>query len=120
MPDEKSFHMTPEEFRRYGHAVVDWIADYQSRIESFPVLSQVKPGEIRAGLPNEPPARGENFDAILGDINRVILPGVTHWQSPEFLCVLSLQCFRARNSGRSPVLRTGRSGNAVVDQSGMH
>ncbi len=84
MPDEKSFHMTPEEFRRYGHAVVDWIADYQSRIESFPVLAQVKPGEIRAGLPNEPPARGENFDAILGDINRKILPGVTHWQSPNF------------------------------------
>ena len=44
MSNEKSFHMTPEEFRRHGHAVVDWIADYQSRIESFPVLSQVKPG----------------------------------------------------------------------------
>ena len=51
MPDEKSFHMTPDEFRRHGHAVVDWIADYHSRIESFPVLSQVKPGEIRASLP---------------------------------------------------------------------
>ena len=47
MPDEKSFHMTPEEFRRHGHAVIDWIADYQSHVESFPVLSQVKPGEIR-------------------------------------------------------------------------
>ena len=48
MPDEKSFHMTPDEFRRHGHAVIDWIADYQSHIESFPVLSQVKPGQIRA------------------------------------------------------------------------
>jgi aromatic-L-amino-acid decarboxylase len=76
--------MTPEEFRRYGHAVVDWIADYQSRVESFPVLSQVKPGEIRAALPAEPPARGEDFDAILKDMNQVILPGVTHWQSPNF------------------------------------
>ena len=84
MPDEKSFHMTPEDFRRYGHAVVDWIADYQSRIESFPVLSQVKPGEIRAALPANPPARGEAFEAILDDVNRVILPGVTHWQSPNF------------------------------------
>ena len=51
LSDEKSFHMTPDEFRRHGHAVVDWIADYQSRVESFPVLSQVKPGEIRASLP---------------------------------------------------------------------
>jgi len=82
--DEKSFHMTPEQFRQYGHAVVDWIADYQSRVESFPVLSQVKPGEIRAMLPPEPPARGEAFEAVLGDMNRVILPGVTHWQSPNF------------------------------------
>jgi aromatic-L-amino-acid decarboxylase len=81
---EKSFHMTPDEFRRYGHAVVDWIADYQSRVESFPVLSQVKPGQIRAGLPKNPPARGDDFDTILKDIEPLILPGVTHWQSPNF------------------------------------
>ena len=82
--EEKSFHMTPEEFRRYGHAVVDWIADYQSRIESFPVLSQVKPGEIRAALPVQPPAKGEAFEALLKDVEKLILPGVTHWQSPNF------------------------------------
>src|SRR5579872_2385176 len=76
--------MTPEEFRRYGHAVVDWIADYQSHVESFPVLSQAKPGQIRAALPENPPAQGEAFEAILGDMNRVLLPGVTHWQSPNF------------------------------------
>jgi len=84
MSDEKSFHMTPEEFRRYGHSVIDWIADYQSRIESFPVLSQVKPGEIRASLPAEPPAHGERFEAMLKDVEELILPGVTHWQSPNF------------------------------------
>lgn len=84
MSDEKSFHMTPAEFRRYGHAVVDWIADYQSRIESFPVLSQVRPGQIRASLPAAPPAQGEPFDALLKDVERLILPGVTHWQSPNF------------------------------------
>ena len=84
MSTEKSFHMTPDEFRRYGHAVVDWIADYQSRVESFPVLSQVKPGQIRAGLPKNPPAQGEDFDTILKDIEPLILPGVTHWQSPNF------------------------------------
>ena len=76
--------MTPEDFRRYGHAVVDWIADYQNRVESLPVLSQAKPGETRAALPATPPQRGEAFDDVLKDIDRVILPGITHWQSPNF------------------------------------
>jgi len=84
VPDEKSFHMTPDEFRRHGHAVVDWIADYHSRIESFPVLSQVKPGEIRASLPPNAPTQGEPFEALLKDVEKLILPGVTHWQSPNF------------------------------------
>jgi aromatic-L-amino-acid decarboxylase len=84
VPKEQSFHMTPEEFRRHGHAVVDWIADYQSRVEEFPVLSQVKPGEIRASLPARPPAQGEPFDMLLKDVEKLILPGVTHWQSPNF------------------------------------
>lgn len=84
MPDSKSFHMSPEEFRRQGHAVVDWIADYRARIESFPVLSRVQPGEIRGKLPANPPAQGEPFDQILADIDRIVLPGITHWQSPNF------------------------------------
>jgi aromatic-L-amino-acid/L-tryptophan decarboxylase len=84
MPGEKSFHMTPDEFRRHGHAVVDWIADYYTRIESFPVLSQVEPGQIRASLPANPPIKGEAFPAILADIEKLILPGITHWQSPNF------------------------------------
>ena len=53
MSEPKSFHMSPEEFRRQGHAVVDWIADYHSRVESFPVLSRVQPGEIRSKLPTQ-------------------------------------------------------------------
>src|ERR1700684_2047645 len=76
--------MTPDEFRRHGHAVVDWIADYHKRIESFPVLSQVKPGEIRAALPANPPAQGEPFSAWLKDVEQLILPGITNWQSPNF------------------------------------
>ncbi len=84
MPNEKTFHMTPEEFRRYGRAVVDWIADYYQRVESLPVLSQVEPGQIRASLPAEPPTHGEDFDAILKDVEELIMPGVTHWQSPNF------------------------------------
>src|SRR5215468_6307830 len=76
--------MSPDDFRRHGHAVVDWIADYYSRIESFPVLSRVQPGQIRASLPTKAPARGEEFEIILKDVEKVILPGITHWQSPNF------------------------------------
>ena len=84
MPSEKSYHMTPQQFRQHGRAVVDWIADYYERIETLPVLSQVEPGQVRQALPAEAPPEGESFDAILQDINQVILPGVTHWQSPNF------------------------------------
>ncbi|HLY60512.1 MAG TPA: pyridoxal-dependent decarboxylase [Terriglobia bacterium] len=84
MVEEKSFHMTPEEFRRHGHAVVDWIADYYARVESFPVLAQVEPGGVRASLPKQAPERGEPFEVILGDMEKLILPGITHWQSPNF------------------------------------
>jgi len=81
---DKSFHMTPEEFRRHGHAIIDWIAEYRANVEKYPVLSQAKPGQIRAALPASPPAQGEAFEKILGDIEKLILPGVTHWQSPNF------------------------------------
>ena len=76
MPDEKTFHMTPDEFRRHGHAVVDWIADYYSRIESYPVLSRAEAGQVRSSLPASPPSTGEPFAAILADIEKLILPGI--------------------------------------------
>jgi aromatic-L-amino-acid/L-tryptophan decarboxylase len=82
--EKQSFHMTPEDFRRSGRAVVDWIADYMERVESLPVLSQVQPGQIRSSLPPETPAHGEPFDDVLRDVDRLILPGITHWQSPNF------------------------------------
>jgi len=81
---KSSFHMSPEEFRQHGHEVVDWIADYFNRIESYPVLSQVKPGTIRASLPEEAPTKPESFEAILADVEKLIVPGITHWQSPNF------------------------------------
>jgi aromatic-L-amino-acid/L-tryptophan decarboxylase len=84
MSEAKSFHMSPDEFRRQGYAVVDWIADYHSRVESLPVLSRVEPGEIRAQLPAHAPEQGEAFEQILGDLERIIVPGITHWQSPNF------------------------------------
>jgi len=80
----KTFHMTPEEFRRRGKEMVDWIADYYARVEKLPVLSQAKPGELRAALPAHAPEQGEPFEAMMADVERLILPGVTHWQSPNF------------------------------------
>jgi aromatic-L-amino-acid/L-tryptophan decarboxylase len=89
-------HMDPDEFRRWGHAVVDWLADYQRRVETLPVRSELAPGEVRAALPAQPPERGEPFDAILADVDRIVLPGVTHWQSPNFFAY-----FPANTSGPS-------------------
>ena len=81
---KQSFHMTPSEFRRRGKQMIDWIADYYERLESFPVVSQAKPGQLRATLPAQAPERGESFDAMMADVERLILPGITHWQSPNF------------------------------------
>ncbi len=96
MPSEKNFHMTPEEFRQRGHDMVDWLAEYFQRIESFPVLSRVEPGQIRASLPANPPPKGEPFEAMLKDVEKLILPGITHWQSPNFFAY-----FPCNNSGAS-------------------
>jgi aromatic-L-amino-acid/L-tryptophan decarboxylase len=82
--EEKNYHMTAAEFRRYGKALIDWIADYHERIETFPVMAQVEPGQVRAQLPAGPPLSGEPFDAVLADVEKVIVPGITHWQSPNF------------------------------------
>ena len=76
--------MSPEQFRRHGREVIDWIADYYERLESLPVLSRVAPGEVRTGLAAEPPAVGQGFDGVLADLDRVIVPGLTHWQHPSF------------------------------------
>ncbi|UCF71979.1 MAG: aspartate aminotransferase family protein [Deltaproteobacteria bacterium] len=71
-------------FRRYGHAIVDWIADYMDQIEEYPVLAQVKPGEIADRLPKTPPVESEEMEAIFNDFKRILLPGMTHWQHPSF------------------------------------
>jgi len=76
--------MTPEEFRRLGHQVVDWVADYRARSASLPVMSRVSPGDVKAQLPASPPVAAEAFEAILADVERVILPGLSHWQHPRF------------------------------------
>ncbi len=77
--------MDPAEFRRHGHALVDWIAEYLEHPGKFPVLARVKPGEITAALPSEAPEDPEPFDAIFADFERVLVPGLTHWNHPGFL-----------------------------------
>ena len=81
---DKNLHMTPEQFRQYGRAVIDWIADYYEKVESFPVLSQVTPGDIRNSLPEHPPEKGESVAKMLRDVEQLLMPGITHWQSPNF------------------------------------
>src|SRR4051812_39463942 len=79
-----TFHMTAAEFREHGRAVVDWVADYLDRVGSLPVASTVAPGDVRAALPAAPPERGEPFDAMLRDLDDVVVPGLLNWQSPHF------------------------------------
>ena len=76
--------MTPEEFRKQGHAVVDWIADYRRDVGKFPVMSHTAPGDIRRSLPGHAPEHPESFGEIMRDLDRVIVPGITHWQHPSF------------------------------------
>jgi aromatic-L-amino-acid/L-tryptophan decarboxylase len=79
-----SFHMTPDELRRWGHEVVDWVADYWAGIEHHPVVPDVEPGEVRSWLPPHPPEAPEPFAEVIADLDRVIVPGTTHWQHPGF------------------------------------
>ena len=76
--------MDSNEFRRYGHEIVEWIARYFENVEQYPVKSRVRPGEIKNALPELPPSGSESFDLFMKDFDEVIMPGITHWQSPNF------------------------------------
>src|SRR4051794_38329879 len=77
-------HMSPAEFREYGRQVIDWIADYYEKLDSFPVRSPAAAGELRAGLPAHPPEHGEPFEQLMRDLDVLIVPGIPHWQPPSF------------------------------------
>src|SRR5215207_8036526 len=83
MPEQPA-HMSPEDFRRQGHAAIDWIADYWASLDDLPVRAQVTPGDVRRQLPASAPEDGEPFDAVLADLDRVVVPGLTHWQHPRY------------------------------------
>src|SRR6266705_848362 len=76
--------MNAEEFRRFGHELIDWIADYFDRLEDLPVLAQIEPGDLKAQLPTAPPEKGEPMEQIIADINRLVVPALTHWSHPSF------------------------------------
>lgn len=76
--------MTPEEFRIHAHRFVDWMADYMADVERLPVRAQTRPGEIASALPPSPPEAGEDMEAVFADFERIVMPGMTHWQHPRF------------------------------------
>ncbi|MDH0649847.1 DOPA decarboxylase [Pseudomonas sp. GD03858] len=76
--------MTPEQFRQYGHQLIDLIADYRQSVAERPVMAQVEPGYLKAALPDAAPRQGEPFEAILADVDKLVMPGLSHWQHPNF------------------------------------
>ena len=92
--------MNNQEFRRYGHEVVDWIANYLENIRQYPVVPDIKPGDLMDRLPPAAPERGESMDSILQDFERLIVPAVTHWNHPRFLAYAGHFARRSRQKRR--------------------
>jgi aromatic-L-amino-acid decarboxylase len=103
--------MSPDEFRRYGHEAVDWIADYLAHPERYPILPKVKPGEIADALPRAGPEQPEPMDAILRDFETHIVPGITHWNNPGFFAYFA-------NTGTGPGI-LGEMLAAALNANGM-
>src|SRR5207247_881093 len=82
--------MNSDDFRKHGHELVEWIADYLEHSDRYPVLARVTPGDIVAALPDRAPEEGEPFDAIMADFERVLVPGLTHWNHPGFLAYFAI------------------------------
>jgi aromatic-L-amino-acid decarboxylase len=76
--------MTPDEFRKHAHKLVEWMAGYMENVEQYPVKSSVKPGEIFSRIPDSPPEQSEPFDSLMKDFDEIVMPGISHWQSPNF------------------------------------
>jgi aromatic-L-amino-acid/L-tryptophan decarboxylase len=96
MPGNEEIFMKNEDFRRAGHQFVDWIAEYFEKVEEYPIVSRLEPGDIKREIPAVPPARGEAMEAIFQDFERVMMPGITHWQHPGWFAY-----FPANNSPAS-------------------
>lgn len=106
-----TYDMTPEQFRRHGYAMIDWLADYMDRVGELPVQSGVQPGWIREVLPDNPPEEPEKFEAIAADLDRIVVPGLTNWTSPGWFAY-----FPCTTSGPGML---GELVAAGLDQQGM-
>ncbi len=104
----EDFQMTPDEFRRHGHALIDWVADYMERVPELPVQSRVAPGEILARLPAAAPEEPEPFESLVRDLDEIVLPGITHWQSPGWFAF-----FQSNNSPPSVLAELVSAGLGV-------
>ena len=103
--------MTPEEFRRHGYAIIDWLAGYMERVGELPVQSKVRPGEIRGMLPDRAPEAPEEFETITADLDRIVVPGLTNWTAPGWFAY-----FPCTTSGPGML---GELVAAGLDQQGM-
>ena len=101
--------MTPDEFRAVGHRLIDWIADYRATLAHRPVMARTAPGEIKSQLPASPPETPEDFERVFRDLERVILPGLSHWQHPALLRLLPRQRLARQRAGRLPEHGPGRA-----------
>jgi len=109
--DKQPLHMTPEEFRENGHALIDWIVDYMEHVGEYPVLPEVAPGETASKMPDHAPETREPFTSMLSDLDDVVMPGLTHWQSPNWFAY-----FPANVSGPSILAELA---SAALGQQGM-
>ena len=100
--------MNPDEFRRRGHEMVDWVADYLANVTEYPVNSPVEPGAVRAALPDRAPEHPEPFSDVVRDLDEILMPGITHWQSPNWFAY-----FPANNSGPSMLGEMAAAGLGV-------
>ena len=105
--------MSPDEFRRFGHQAVDWLADYFEHPERYPVQPDVTPGALVDALPRSAPDQGEPMDRILADFERQIVPHVTHWNHPGFMGYFA-------TSGSMPGVLGAFSRSASSGRSGRH
>ena len=118
-PDE-SRGMTPDEFRRNGHELIDWIADYLDGVGDRPVQATVEPGDVRAALPEHPPTEPESFETVMADVERVIMPGVTNWQHPNWFAYFPANNSLPVDPRRTALGRTRRAGDELGHLAGVH
>ncbi len=89
-PESLYGDMSADQFRQHGHAMVEWIARYLDNIEQYPVLARVAPGDIKNALPASAPEKAEPFEAVMADVDRVLMPGITHWNHPGFFAYFAI------------------------------